>query len=76
MRKSFHICMSGGDELICRSEEDYARLFNCIALTAYETDSVLLADAEMSSHVHLGVRTENASEMMSRAMMMYTRPGT
>lgn len=65
--------MSGGDELICRSEEDYARLFNCIALAAYETDSVLLADAEMSSHVHLGVRTENPCEMMSRAWMMYTR---
>lgn len=65
--------MSGGDELICRSEDDYARLFNCIALAAYETDSVLLADAEMSSHVHLGVRTEYPYEFMSRAWLMYTR---
>lgn len=73
MRKPYHICMSGGDELICRSDEDYVRLFNCIALAAYETDSVLLADAEMSSHVHLGVRTEAPSEFMSRAWMMYTR---
>lgn len=73
MRKPFHICMSGGDELICRSEEDYIRLFNCIALAAYETDSVLLADAEMSSHVHLGVRTEDPHVLMSRAWLMYTR---
>lgn len=73
MRKPYHICMSGGDELICRSEDDYARLFNCIALAAYETDSVLLADAEMSSHVHLGVRTERPYEFISRAWLLYTR---
>lgn len=73
MRKLYHICMSGGEELICRSEKDYVRLFNCVALAAYETDSVLLADAEMSSHVHLGVRTESPYDMMSRAWMMYTR---
>ena len=73
MRKPYHICMSGGDELICRSEEDYFRLFNCIALAAYETDSVLLADAEMSSHVHLCVRTESPDVFMSRAWLMYTR---
>lgn len=73
MRKPYHICMSGGDELICRSEEDYNRLFNCIALAAYETDTVLLADAEMSSHVHLGVRTDDPLEFMSRAWLIYTR---
>ena len=73
MRKPYHICMSGGDELICRSEEDYARLFNCIALAIYETDSVLLADAEMSSHVHLGLRTEYPHEVIARAWLMYTR---
>ncbi len=73
MRKPYHICMSGGDELICRSEEDYARLFNCVALAAYETDSVLLADAEMSSHMHLGVRTEYPDEFLSRVWLMYTR---
>lgn len=73
MRKPYHICMSGGEELICRSEEDYARLFNCIALAISETDSVLLADAEMSSHVHLCVRTECPHEFMSRAWLMYSR---
>ena len=73
MRKNYHLCMSGGDELICRSEEDYHRLFNCIALAAHETDSAILADAEMSSHVHLGLRTECPREMMSRAWLMYTR---
>lgn len=73
MRKPYHICMSGGEELICRSEEDYTRLFNCIALSVYETDSVLLADAEMSSHVHLGVRAEDPCEVMSRSWLMYTR---
>ena len=73
MRKPYHICVSGGDELICRSEEDYHRLFNCIALSVHETDSVLLADAEMSSHAHLGVRTEDPLEMASRAWLMYSR---
>lgn len=65
--------MSGGDELICRSEEDYHRLFNCIVLAAFETDTAILADAEMSSHVHLGVRAECPYEMMSRAWLMYSR---
>lgn len=65
--------MSGGNELICRSKEDYARLFNCIVLAIYETDSVLLADAEMSSHVHFGLRTEYPHEVISRAWQLYTR---
>lgn len=65
--------MSGGDELICRSEEDYARLFNCLAISTYETDSVLLADAEMSSHLHIGIRTEHPDEVMARAWLLYTR---
>ena len=73
MRKPYHICISGGDELICRSEEDYYRLFNCIALAIHETDSVLLADAEMSTHAHLGVRTDDPMELFSRAWLMYTR---
>lgn len=73
MRKNYHLCMSGGDELICRSEEDYHRLFNCIVLAAFETDTAILADAEMSSHVHLGVRAECPHEMMSRAWLMYSR---
>lgn len=73
MRKTYHICISGGDELICRSEEDYNRLFNSIALSVHETDSVLLADAEMSSHAHLAVRTEDPLKMFSRAWMLYTR---
>lgn len=73
MRKPYHICMSGGEELICRTDEDYYRLFNCIALAAYETDTVILADAEMSSHIHLGVRSDNPYEMIQRAWLMYSR---
>lgn len=73
MRKPYHICMSGGDELICRTDEDYFRLFNCIAIAAFETDTILLADAEMSTHTHIGVRTENPYEMIERAWLLYMR---
>lgn len=65
--------MSGGEELICRTDEDYFRLFNCIAIAAYETDTILLADAEMSTHTHIGVRTGNPYEMIERAWLLYTR---
>lgn len=73
MRKPYHLCMSGGDELICRSEEDHIRLFNCIAIASYETDSVLLADAEMSTHAHLGLRSERPEAFLARAWNLYTR---
>ena len=73
MRKFYHICMSGGNEPICRHEEDYARLFNCIVLAASDTGSSILADVEMSTHVHLGVNTDCPHEMMSRAWLMYSR---
>ena len=33
----------------------------------------LLADAEMSTHTHIGVRTENPYEMIERAWLLYTR---
>ena len=65
--------MSGGEELICRTDEDYFRLFNCIAIAAYETDTILLADAEMSTHTHIGVRAEKPYMMIERAWLLYTR---
>lgn len=73
MRKTYHICLSGGDELLFRSDEDYVRGFNCLALAAYETDSVILADSHMSNHLHTCVRTSDPKALVSRWRIPYSR---
>ena len=43
--KNFHFCISGGDEILFRSEIDYIRGFNTLALSVAETGSLLSAEA-------------------------------
>ena len=58
MKKTYHLCLSGGDEVLFRDEEDYIWGNNCLCLAAHKTGSSLLAYSEMSNHVHNCVRTE------------------
>ena len=71
--KTYHICLSAGDEVYCRCEEDYFRCFNSLALAVAETDSRLLADSLMSTHVHECVRTRTPEWLVTRQRYSYSR---
>ena len=73
MKKTYHICLSAGNELLCRDEEDYIRYFNSLAIAIAETESSLLAEAIMSTHTHECIRTEYPYELIERQRYKYAR---
>ncbi|MBO5941770.1 MAG: hypothetical protein J6Q63_00610, partial [Bacteroidales bacterium] len=64
MKKTYHLCLSGGDESIFRDQEDYHMGFNYFALALYKTDSTGLAESFMSTHTHQAVQTSAPEEFM------------
>lgn len=70
---NFHFCISGGDEILFRSEIDYIRGFNTLALSVAETGSLLSAEAFMSTHLHVCVRTDDVNALIYRFWRSYTR---
>lgn len=73
MKRSYHICISGGDELYCRDEEDYIRCFNSLAMAIAETESSLLAESIMSNHLHECVRTVAPKVLVESQRRKYAR---
>ena len=74
MKKVYHVCLSaGGSGLLCRVDEDYIRLVNCIVLAAYSSSSFLLAYSVMSNHVHVCVRTSDLTGFIKKWRYAYTR---
>ena len=74
MRRTYHLCLSAGNHgLLCRREEDYVRMVNCICIAALRTETVVLAFSVMSSHVHLCVRSYDHEKFMKSLRYMYTR---
>ena len=64
MKKTYHLCLSAGDEVMFRDLEDYHRGFNCFALALYKTDSTGLVESIMSTHVHQLVQTHDPDAFM------------
>ena len=56
-----------------RDEEDHGVFVNLMALRAFATDTEILADAEMSTHVHADIFTENPSPFAGTLRMSYTK---
>ena len=54
MKKTYHLCLSAGDEIMFRDLEDYNRGFNCFALALYKTGSTGLVESFMSTHTSSG----------------------
>ena len=74
MKKVYHVCLSAGSSgLLCRVDEDYIRLVNCIVLAAYSNSSFLLAYSVMSNHVHICVRTSDLTGFIKKWRYAYTR---
>lgn len=64
MKRTYHLCLSAGEEALFRDLEDYYRGFNCFALALYKTDSTGLAESFMSTHVHELVQTHDPKGLM------------
>lgn len=73
MRKLCHISFSSHKEVMFRSEEDINYAFNCLAVAALETESRMLADSEMTTHVHFGTFTDCAEHLFTRFRYPYSR---
>ena len=73
MKKTYHLCLSSGNEVLFRSKEDFIRGINCLCLAAYKTGAVLLAYSFMSNHVHICARTNSSKKLIRAFRYAYTR---
>ena len=72
MKKTYHLCLSAGNEIMFRDLEDYYRGFNCFAIALYKTGSTGLVESFMSTHIHLLVQTNSPKDFMRCFRMLYT----
>lgn len=72
MKKTYHVCLSAGNEIMFRDLEDYNRGFNCFAVALYKTNSTGLVESFMSTHLHLLVQTDSPKDFMMCFRMHYT----
>ena len=71
MKKTYHLCLSAGEEIMFRDLEDYHRGFNCFACSLYKTDSTGLVESFMSTHTHQLVQTRHPGEFMYNFRQAY-----
>ena len=64
MRKTYHLCLSAGDEVMFRDLEDYHKGFNYFALALHKTGSTGLAEAFMATHTHQVIQSDRPAEFM------------
>ena len=72
MKKTYHLCLSAGEEVLFRDVEDYNRGFNCFALALFNTDSTGLVESEMSTHYHQLIQTADPHEFMRNFRISYS----
>lgn len=72
MKRTYHLCLSAGNEIMFRDQKDYNKGFNHFALALHKTESTGLVEAFMSTHCHLLVQTENPTEFMFAMRQPYS----
>lgn len=72
MKKTYHLCLSAGEEVLFRDLEDYNRGFNCFAIALYKSVSSGLVESFMSTHSHQLVQTEAPTDLMYFFRMSYS----
>ena len=72
MKKTYHLCLSAGNEVMFRDLEDYHRGFNCFASALYKTESTGLVESFMSTHTHQLVQTRCPEEFMYNFRQPYS----
>lgn len=73
MKRTYHLCLSGGNEVMFRNEADYVIGINYLCMAAHKTGNDLLAYSFMSNHVHICARTKNPAELIKHFRYSYTR---
>lgn len=73
MKKLYHLCLSSHDEVLFRSEADLVRGFNALALACLTTNSSLLADGLLTTHLHYLAQTEAPKETLYRMRYSHVR---
>lgn len=72
MKKTYHLCLSAGEEIMFRDLEDYHRGFNCFACALYKTESTGLVESFMSTHTHQLIQTSCPNEFMHAFRQPYS----
>lgn len=73
MKKTYHLCLSAGEEVLFRDEEDYNRGFNGFALSLYKTSSTGLVESFQSTHCHMIVQTTDPIGFMYSLRQSYSK---
>lgn len=73
MKKTYHLSLSAGNEILFRDTEDYNRGFNCFALALHHTGTTGLAESFMSNHCHLMVQTSDPIGFMHSFRQPYSK---
>lgn len=68
-----HLIITSHKEVLFREAKDVGTFLNCIALAAYSTETRILADAEMSTHCHLGIISPRPNEFCRSVRIRYSR---
>lgn len=59
MKNIYHLCLTAHDEVLIRNEEDARQMIILSALASSRTETVILTDAEMSTHLHQNICATN-----------------
>ena len=73
VKESYHICFTSHEEVMFRDREDHGIFVNLMALRAFSMDTEILVDAEMSTHVHLGIFSGNPQQFAAALRMSYSK---
>ena len=73
MKELHHICFTSHDEVMFRDEEDHGMFVNLMALRCFSSNTEIVVDAEMSTHVHQAVFSARPLEFARRERMSYTK---
>lgn len=73
MKESYHICFTSHNEVMFRDPEDHGMFLNLMALRAFSMDTEVLVDAQMSTHVHLGIFSGNPQLFAASLRMSYSK---
>lgn len=73
MKESYSLCFTSHDEVMFRDEDDHGMFLNVMAIEGFRTGTEIMADAEMSNHVHINAFTDCPVVFASRTRMAYTK---
>ena len=73
MRRIYHSIITSHEEVMFRNPEDIGVFINLLALHSFRDNVDILADAEMSTHAHVGIFAENPVVFMWKLRISYDR---